>query len=189
MTTNDINDKFNPAKLRLSQDFGSMAGVKKHITTIPVRKPSKQEFIRVHPESNFQLETMVLELKEEREIYLIDPALHSELLGDAVPKILRVAINLQKALFLWPIRLPDTDGKLDPWNSSASEAANIAKHKWIRVTSNKGLGAYDIFEALKLHNEPEWPDMDLQQILSIAFKGHHIDSPDHIVLRRLRGEV
>ena len=41
--------------LRLSQDFTSMAGVKKLITTVPVRKPDRQSFVRVHPDEGWRL--------------------------------------------------------------------------------------------------------------------------------------
>src|SRR4051794_23014226 len=37
-------DPFDLASLRLSQDFASAAGVKRLITTIPVKKPSKEWF-------------------------------------------------------------------------------------------------------------------------------------------------
>jgi len=35
------DDPFNPDRLRLSQDFASAVGVRKLLTTVPVRKPSK----------------------------------------------------------------------------------------------------------------------------------------------------
>jgi hypothetical protein len=41
---------FDPANLRLSQSFVETAGVKKLLTTVPVRKPSAQDFVRVHPD-------------------------------------------------------------------------------------------------------------------------------------------
>ena len=44
------DDPFDPAnlsKLRMSQDFASMAQVKPAITTLAVRKPHKHEFVRV----------------------------------------------------------------------------------------------------------------------------------------------
>ena len=41
-------DKFSPANLRLDQSFTEMAGVQKLLLTIPVRKPSPQEFVWVH---------------------------------------------------------------------------------------------------------------------------------------------
>jgi hypothetical protein len=68
-------DPFDAARLRLSQNFTATVGVKKRLTTVPVRKPSKQDFIRVHPDPAYRLDTAVLELKDENETYLVDPGL------------------------------------------------------------------------------------------------------------------
>ena len=57
-------DPFDLASLRLSQDFASAVGVKKLVTTIPVKKPSKEWFVRTHPDPDYRLQTAVLELKE-----------------------------------------------------------------------------------------------------------------------------
>ncbi len=52
------------------------------------------------------------------------------------------------------------------------------------------LGAYRIFEATGELPEPEWPVENMRDLLEIAFKGGRlIDSIDHPVLKRLRGEV
>ena len=104
---------FDPSALRLSQNFSEATGVKKLVTTIPVRKPNKQDFIRVHQDPAFRLETAILELKEERESYLVSPNLWPELSGELTPKVLFTAINRQKVLFLWPIRLPGEEGRHD----------------------------------------------------------------------------
>ena len=40
---------FDPAHLRLSQDFTSQIGGKKALMSVPVRKPDRQWFVRVHP--------------------------------------------------------------------------------------------------------------------------------------------
>ena len=58
-------DPFDLNSLRLSQDFASAVGVKKLIMTVPVRKPSKEWFIRTHPDPDYRLPTAVLELKED----------------------------------------------------------------------------------------------------------------------------
>ena len=120
---------FNPARLRLSQDFGATLGVKKAMLTVPVRKPSKEWFVRVHPDESYRLETAVLELKEERVTYLVDPVLWPELAAESTfsPRMLFTAINRQSILFLWPVRLPGPDGKLDEWSRSALEAAEIGQ--------------------------------------------------------------
>ena len=62
-------------EFRLSQDFASSVGVKKELLTVPVRKPSKEWFIQTHPEESYRMQTAVLELKEDRETYLIAPEL------------------------------------------------------------------------------------------------------------------
>ena len=50
-----LPDPFDPASLRLDQNFAETAGVKKLLTTVPVRKPNRQDFVRVHPDADFRL--------------------------------------------------------------------------------------------------------------------------------------
>ncbi len=61
--------------------------------------------------------------------------------------------------------------------------------KWVRVTSNMALGAYEISEAIKGYPEPVWPDISLQEILKIAFRDRIVADADHALLQRLRGEL
>ncbi len=180
---------FDPSHLRLSQNFGELVGVKKALLTVPVRKPSRQDFIRVHPGEDYRLETAVLELKDERESYLVDPTLWPELPGEIVCKVLFTTINRQGVLMLWPIRLPGEDGRHDEWNRSALEAAHMAQSRWVRVASNTSLGAYEVFEATGALPDPPWPDISFQEILKVAFKGRYIAELEHPVIRRLRGEL
>ena len=179
---------FDPANLKLTQNYGASAGVKKLTTTIPVRKPGKQDFVRVHPDPAYQIETAVLEFKEERETFLVAPELRDELLGELTPKALFTTINRQKVVSLWPIILPGEDGRINSWSESAMDAATLGQKKWVRVSANMSLGAYDVFEATGEIPEPEWPELDLGQILEIAFKGRFIKDSNHPVLKRLRGE-
>lgn len=181
---------FDLSKLRLSQNYAAAAGtIIKHTTTIPVRKPTSQTFNSVHPLDSYKLETMVMEIKEDRETYLVDPALWHELARELTPKALFLAIDRQKNPFIWPIRLPGEDGRIDNWNASSLEAAVMGRKNWIRVAANMALGAYDIYQATGDLPDPEWPDMDFTKILEIAFKGRYITDLDHPALRRLRGEV
>jgi len=182
---------FDPARLRLPQDFGATLGVKKALLTIPVRKPSKEWFVQVHPDEAYRVQTAVLELKEDREVYLVDPTLWPELAASESTfgtRVIFTAITRQGVLFLWPIRLPGSDGKLDQWNQSAIEAAQMAAGKWVRVAANMSLGAYDVFEATAKLPEPEWPSVPFGELLQVAFRHRLIDTIDHPVLLRLRGE-
>jgi hypothetical protein len=184
-------DPFDLASLRLSQDFASAVGVKRLITTIPVKKPSREWFVRTHPDPAFRLQTAVLELKEDREIYLVSPSLRPELASETTfsPRLLVTSISRQGVLFLWPVKLPGPDGKIDSWSRSSLDAADEAKSRWVRVTANMHLGAYDITVASGQVGEPSWPDLPFQQIIKIAFRDKMIDTWDHPVLRRLRGEA
>ena len=177
------------SKLRISQDFAAGIGVKKALLTVPVRKPDRQWFIRVHPAEDYRLETAILELRDEREAYLVAPELWADLSGEVVPKVLFTGINRQGVVFLWPIRLPGDDGRHDEWNRSALEAAERAQGRWVRVASNQSLGAYEVWDGSKDLPDPEWPDQPFQELVRTAFRGRYIDSYAHPVLKRLRGEA
>ena len=185
----DSNNRFDVSKLRLTQDFASKIGVKKLFLTVPVRKPNRQEFVRVRKGEDHQLQTAILEMKEDRESFLVDPSLWNELPGEIIPKVILTAINRQGILFLWPIRLPGPDGRSDAWNDSALQAASIAEDKWVRVAANMSLGAYDVYDAGSELADPEWPELEFQKIIEIAFKDRFIASMDHPTVRRLRGEI
>lgn len=183
-------DPFDLSALRLGQDFGAALGVKKLITTVPVRKPDKQAFVRVRPGEEWRLQTCLLEFKEpEREVFLVAPALWSELGAEIKPTALFTAITRQGVLFLWPVKLPGADGRSDSWSESAMQAAQAAERAWCRVVPNMSLGGYDLLEAQATAKlpEPEWPDLSLQEIIKIAFRGRMVDSPDHPAIRRLQG--
>jgi len=184
-------DPFDPTRLRISSDFAAAVGVKKALLTVPVRKPDKASFVRVHPDETYRLQTCIIELKEEREIYLIDPGIRDEIATESTfgARAFFTAMTRQGVLFLWPCRLPGADGKIDEWSRSALEAANMAVGNWVRVQSNMALGAYEVFEASASIPEPKWPDVPFRDILAIAFKDRRIDSLDHPVLQRLRGEI
>lgn len=182
-------DLIDLEKLRLSQNFAETVGVKKKIITVPVRKPDRQWFVRVHPDESMRLETAVLEVKEDRETYLVDPSLWSELPAEIRPEVLFTAINRQGVVFLWLIPLPGEDGRHNPWHRCALEAAQLATKQWVRVSANMSLGAYDVFEATGNLPEPEWPDIGFKELLEIAFRDNFIQSLEHPVIRSLRGEL
>jgi hypothetical protein len=184
---NPADDLFNPERLRLAQNFDEMIGVKKILTTVPVRRPDRQSFTRVHPDPAYRIEAAVVELDEERETYLVEPRLVYELPGEVVAKVLFTAMNRQGVVFLWPVRLPGPDGRHDPWNKSALQAAEMAMKNWVRVVSNRSLGGYDVYAATADWPEPEWPELSFRQLLEIAFADKLIRSLDHPVIQKLQG--
>ena len=182
-------DPFNPTNLRLSQSFVETAGVKKLLTTVPVRKPSPQDFVRVHPDPAYRENFPIIELKDEREEYIVVADLVPTLVGEFVTKTLFTAINRQGTVFFWPVRLPSPDGKNLDWWRSSREAAELAMKSWIRVRANMNLGAYDIFQAASVISDPEWPQLGFWELIKIAFRDHVVDRIDHPVIKRLRGQT
>jgi hypothetical protein len=182
--------RFDPKRLRLSQDFDQLAGVTKVITTVPVRRPEPLSFVRVHPDPAWCLPgALLLDRVDGKETFIVDPSLHGEVAAVAKVKILFTAITRQGVLFVWPVGLAGPEGRSNSWNDSAQQAAEMAKTKWVRVNANMALGAYDISVPRGDLPEPEWPDLTFERILELAFRDRFIDAVTHPVLKQLRGEM
>src|SRR5436309_470619 len=106
------NVDWNLESLRCDQSYDQIVGAQPVLATVDVRKPGAQEWFRVHPEPAWRLQTTLLQLKEERENYLISPNLRVELWDEILPIVLYTAVSRQGETFLWPVRLP-RDGRLD----------------------------------------------------------------------------
>jgi hypothetical protein len=181
-------DPFDLARLRLNPSFIETAGVKKLLTTVPARRPSPQDFVRVHPSSDYRENFAMIDLKDDREDYLVRPEILSDLAGEVIYKTVFTAINRQGVVFLWPIRLPAPDNRKSDWPRSAREAAEMAMSQWVRLKANMSLGAYEITVAESVMAEPVWPELSYQELLRIAYRDRMIATLDHAVVKRLRGQ-
>jgi hypothetical protein len=185
-------DPFDPATYRVRQSLAAAAGVQKHLTELAVCTPNKAWWVRRHPDSDeYALNAWVVELKEEQETYLVLPPLWPALLGEATfkPKTFYLAVNMQGKYFLWGVRRPADDTKEpDRWMRAPLEAVRLAKDKWTRITWNEVTRQHDVATCESIA-EPEWPDRPFRELLKLAFKDYVINSLDHPVLRRLRGEA
>lgn len=182
-------DPFDVESLRLKVGEGADLGVEKALLMVPVRKPSKQEWFRVHPDETHRVDTALIELKDERETYLVAPNMRGVLPGEVLPYRLMTAQNRQGVTFLIPLRLPDDDGRSNPWWDSMAKACDLAMDRWTRVRADMSLGGYQVFHASGEIPAPEWPDKPLGELLRLAFQdGRLIDREDHPVIRRLYGQ-
>jgi hypothetical protein len=183
-----IPDHFDLAKLRLNPAFTETAGVKKLRTTVPARRPNPQDFVRVHPDPAYRENFAMIELKDEREDYLVLPNVVPLLPGEVVYKTIFTAINRQGIVFLWPARLPSADDKPNAWWVSARDAAERAMTRWLRVRANMSLGAYEITVAESEIPDPDWSGVEpFQDLLRIAYGPRLVIDLDHPVVKRLRG--
>lgn len=186
-------DPFNIDDLKLGQNFEAATGVRKLLTTIPVRKPHRQEWLRVRAEENYRATFGVINLKEEDEFYLLTPEMVRHFRDEIIPVTIYTTINKQGVLFLWPARLPTPNDqrRTARWYSSAIEAAELAMKRSVRVRANMALGAYEttVSDNPIPENDPVWPDISFQDLLRIGFQksGCFVDNFDHPILKQLRG--
>jgi hypothetical protein len=183
-----VPDPFDPSNLRLDQSFVETSGVKKLLTTVPVRKPSNQDFVRVHESEEYRVNAAIIELKDDREVYLVLPHIAAQLPGECHPVTIYTGISRQNVVFLWPVKLPAGDGRINEWHRSAAEAAERAMRVWLRVKADMSLGAYAMFEASSTIPDPIWPTETFRDLLKIGFRDRLVDGLGHPVIKRLRGE-
>jgi hypothetical protein len=181
-------DPFDPAALRLGADYAAGVGVKKVLSTVPCRKPGKQEWFRVRPGDAWRIQTAIFEAEADRETYLVDRSLWSELSGDIHPALIVCCVNRAGDLFLWRLKLPGPDGRPNVWLESAMRICQSAEGRWVRMAANMAAGYYEHFEPAADLPDPEWPDLSFRQILQTAFRGRLIDTLDHPIVRQLRGQ-
>ena len=180
-------DPFDIANLRLDQSFVETAGVKKLLTTVPVGKPNPQDFMRSHPGQDFRDTFAMIELKEDREFYLLLREIARELPGEFFTATVFTCINRQGVVRLVPVRLPGPDGKENNWHRSLMDGVLHTMKCWARIKANMALGAYEIFEASATIPDPVWPDLTFQELLRIGFRDRVVDRLDHPLIKRLRG--
>jgi hypothetical protein len=167
--------------------------VEKILTTVPVRRPGKNEFFRVHPGDDYVIDGYVLEHESEldRTVFWVAPDLRPAL-KDHLRKVrLFTAIDKRSNVFLWPAKLPTADGSASArsWYQSGLRAAEEAKRLWVKIMGNKVIGAYDIAVARGDLGDPQWPDHSYQELIEIAFRERLIDSLEHAVIKEIEGVI
>lgn len=185
--TTKAPNPFDPESLRLNPENFDIS-VEKVIVIIPCRKPGKQEYVRVHPSEKYQDNFLILEDEDTGENYIVAPSLHEQLIQECFPARLVLAVSRNGTPFLWLLKLP-RDGRSNSWYDSALIAAQTAETRWVRMKSNMSAKCYDVEAAKGLDLEPQWPNLEFKEILKLCFKDRFIDSLDHPLLRKLRGEV
>ena len=189
-TTKTAPNPFDPAALRLTQPITAGSSVVTLLLVVPVQKPQRQVYVRVHPDPDFRLPIALLELKDERETYAVVPDVALQIPSEVKHVDLRLSVTQQGMPFLWPVPLPPSDRAENTWNMTARTAAEQAERDWVRVTTNMSAQSYDVHVAPSIAAAPVWPSKSMAELLEIAFRnGKLIDSLDHPVVQRLLGRM
>jgi hypothetical protein len=164
--------------------------------TISVRRPKSREYFRVYeghgreiglgvfvhrPEGSMDDETYLIARKSPAEDYLLR---NEEL------KIKHFVLcqSARGVTFLWGLPTTEHGEAVRAHVRSAHKIANAAKRQWVRIKWVKASADYEKIVAENLHQQPAWPDLTLQEILSLAFPPENIISDlNHPVMLELRG--
>jgi hypothetical protein len=179
-------------QLKVDMKQAGLEGASEQLSAVMVRKPPAEEYIRVHSAPEMTISLALYELKEgySTEYFIVMPKMLSTMitLRGAFYAQLYVAVTKSGAAMIWPVKLP-TGGAGNPWTASAVQGAKLAKESWIRIFADSAKGQYRIMKAMSELGDPTFPDQPLSELLELAFQGRVIDSDDHPVCRKLRGQV
>src|SRR5262249_29601240 len=134
---------FDLDKLRLPTDYTELTNLKKPLLVVPVRKPGRDEFVRVHPDPKMSIRLSLLRNRGRKGgAFLLPPEMHVALPEEGKPHQLYLTCSTVSEIAIWPVRLPEPDGHTNDWWTTAEQAAHIARENWIRLRS--GEKRYDV---------------------------------------------
>jgi hypothetical protein len=156
-------------------------------TKILVRRPRKQEFVRVRPDPEYRKPYAIIQDERNREaLYVVHPSMYEHLEGEYRFQLLVTAIsNVEWEVFLWPLPLAEADGRTYEWWESGMEMARLAETGWVKIKTNRN--NYSAVPPYVPIEEPKWPEVPFGELFNRGFKGKVISTLDHPFVRRLRG--
>jgi hypothetical protein len=190
----DIFNPFAPENLRLSQEVLDQIASNALLTTIPVEKPSDQDFFRCHPSEDYQYQAALITHHEEKGArYLVHPVFLKEkkigLIKYHLEQLFLYTTRTGKLAF-WPIKVRK-DNRENKWLDSAGAIVEESKTKWVCIVSVPKDGMYKSFDAEGTFPEPDWPKLtqgkSVEELLAIAFKERLILHESHELIQKLRG--
>ena len=180
--------------MSLDQNFEDLVQVEPMAGYVEIRKPRKQEFVRIHPATDeetgeqFLYATRLLKFEDDGEFYAVVPKVGHLLEQKGVKMqatVLRLAVNTFGEWFLWAVPAAIDGQKPNDWHISHRAIAAEAESGWLRMTS--GHGKYTSVKAADELDAPQWPQESFKDLLLLAFQDHWIDSREHPVVRQLEG--
>jgi hypothetical protein len=154
---------------------------------LPVRKPKKDEWVRIH--RSIRVRAYVYESAEERSWYLISPEVFETLAEFARIVDLSLAITATDVAFIWPVSVP-TERRPHHAHTESFESAKAAREEWIQTAWTNGHWA--VHRRPKKMPDPIWPKEIPTPESMLRFAANTgslelIDSKDHPIIQRLLG--
>ena len=146
------------------------------------RKPRQKEWFRCSAEP---LEKMWIYESDAgiNEVFLVHRDVALELPDEFTEVFLALCVNPSGRVFLWPIKCGDGGQE---FTEAALQHVAKARASWIRRRWVSSLRAHRIDVSDLEGFEPEWPQVNMREIISRAFADRLIRSVDHPCLRFVR---
>ncbi len=162
------------------------------ITDVSFSKPKPKHFFRTRPSEisgKTNLFAFIEDSDSDHTIYLVSPDIFEEFKSECYLAKLVTCISRQGSITLWPLRI-NKNGRANPWNSSAREAAILAEQNWIvKKAYNPDANCYEFREAQGNLGKPEWPEIEMDALLKMALKSYFVGDRNHPVIKRLQGFI
>jgi hypothetical protein len=183
-------DPFDPMNLGISTDYAAAINVKPSAKPFELRKPNDQEFVRSSPRKDHHLVVgSIADKQDVGKIYIVASALLEPIRAEFARAVRGVELVLAQSLagasLVWPVPLAEDRG--GKWNSTQRAACEQSKARWTNMASEKGQ-----YEVTTVNNprEVDWDSFpSFRDVLRQAAAERLIDSMDHPLLRKLRGEI
>jgi hypothetical protein len=154
------------------------------LTAVPIRRPSKKDFIRCHPKHRFTVK--IYEDPGTGEIYYVHPKMRLLFTEEDGVKTVFLALYMtrRRTICFWPI----TTSTMGRWHDTALVAVTAGETRWIKIIAEKELSGYRVKPAIADYGNPDWGDHTLEKLLDLAFQGRVIDNPEQKVVRYALGQ-
>jgi hypothetical protein len=152
------------------------------MATLPVDKPSKTQFFRIHPNLYADVNILKVDGINGTERYAVVPSMVKSLDGVSLCTLF-FGVHRDGSYFLWPVNATSSDG----YSRSGRQIAIAAMKQWCRLVCNRAASEYIKRVAPHCEDVPVWPeDKTFPELLAFAFgEGHIIDSPEHPVVKEM----
>ncbi len=155
---------FSLSEMALPQDFDAAIGLETRVHTVPVKKPGKLAFFRVHPAPEFRMAIAILR-DDLGEMYAVHPKALANLADEAKPMMLYTIVDEVGNVSLWPVGLPGSDGRTNAWWQSGHAAASQGQSEWVRLVPAMDAGFYKVKTSKVDKGEPRWPELSFEELL------------------------